>query len=99
MSNGYTSSIDVIFIKVPSFESRTKDLKDISVCKIREIEGSLGLDNVTLSKEATPLVTTRSSSPSPLTPSENTALTLKALLTLVDGVAITTDGGVVSTGS
>ena len=46
-------SIDAIFVKVPSFESRAKDLRDISVCKIREIEGSLGLDGVALSREAT----------------------------------------------
>ncbi|KAL9190297.1 hypothetical protein ACHAXT_007508 [Thalassiosira profunda] len=46
-------TVDTIFIKVPSFESRTKDLKDISVCKIREIEQSLGMIDVKLSKEAT----------------------------------------------
>ena len=43
----------IIFIKVPSFESRAVDLKDIAKQKIKQIERSYGLKNVQLSKEAT----------------------------------------------
>ncbi|KAL3763255.1 hypothetical protein ACHAWU_008958 [Discostella pseudostelligera] len=46
-------SIDAIFIKVPSFESRAADLKYIALRKIKQIERNLGLENVQLSKEAT----------------------------------------------
>ena len=40
-----------IFINVPTVQSRTKDLKDIAKAKIRKLESSLGLEDVTLSKE------------------------------------------------
>lgn len=42
---------NVIFINVPTVQSRTKDLKDIAKAKIRALESSLGLEDVTLSKE------------------------------------------------
>jgi len=42
---------NVIFINVPTVQSRTKDLKDIAKAKIRKLESSLGLEDVTLSKE------------------------------------------------
>ena len=45
--------IDAIFVKVPSFESRAVDMKDIAMQKIKHIERSYGLKNVQLSKEAT----------------------------------------------
>jgi len=43
--------IDAMFINVPTVQSRTKDLKDIAKAKIRKLESSLGLEDVTLSKE------------------------------------------------
>ena len=44
---------DATFINVPSVRSRTKDLKDIAKAKMKSLEGSFGLENVQLSKEAT----------------------------------------------
>lgn len=43
--------IDAMFINVPTVQSRKKDLKDIAKAKIRKLESSLGLEDVTLSKE------------------------------------------------
>ncbi|KAL3796747.1 hypothetical protein HJC23_010894 [Cyclotella cryptica] len=43
---------DAIFIKVPSFESRRKDLKDIAKAKLKVFEQKFELNDVVLSKEA-----------------------------------------------
>lgn len=49
--------IDAIFINVPTVQSRTRDLKDIAKAKIRKLESSLGLEDVTLSKEGKEICT------------------------------------------
>jgi hypothetical protein len=54
----FTNGLDgksnaIIFIKVPSFESRAADLKYIAKQKLKHIESNFGLENVQLSKEAT----------------------------------------------
>lgn len=48
----FGENTDAIFIKVPSFESRRKDLKDIAKAKLKDFEQNFGLNDVILSKEA-----------------------------------------------
>jgi len=47
----FGENTDALFVKVPSFESRRKDLKDIAKGKVKQFENIYGLSNVTLSKE------------------------------------------------